>query len=66
MSADQKIFPQAVTAHPGQNVIIIVYKIKDVEQAEEQIKDFCDNFSAYMRSMLNPRRWLCSPESFRH
>ena len=53
MSTDLKTFPQAVTAHPGQNVIIIVYRIKDVEKAEERIKDFCDNFSAYMRSMLN-------------
>ena len=49
----QKAFPQAVTAHPGENVIIMVYKIKEIEGAEDKIKDFCGNFSAYMRSMLN-------------
>ena len=53
MSEDSKIFPQAVTAHPGQNVIIIVYKIKDVKEAEDTIKEFCGNFSGLMRSMLN-------------
>ncbi len=53
MSEEKRVFPQSVTAHPGENVIIMVYKIKDVEGAEDKIKDFCGNFSAYMRSMLN-------------
>ncbi len=53
MNSNFKFFPQSVTAHPGENVIIIVYNIKNVEGADERIKDFCDNFSAYMRSMLN-------------
>lgn len=53
MDEKMNTFPQSVVAHAGQNVIVIVYKIKDVENAEEKIKDFCGNFSAYMRSMRN-------------
>ncbi len=53
MSESLNPFPQSVTAHAGENVIIIVYKIKDPDEAKDTIKDFCGNFSAFIRSILN-------------
>ena len=46
-------FPQSVTAHPGENVIFIVYKITDTPETLDKIKDVCSNFAGLTRSIQN-------------
>ncbi len=50
---DTKVFPQPATAHPGKNVIFIVYKIADSKDAADKIKDVCSNFAGMTRSIKN-------------
>lgn len=46
-------FPQAVTDHPGENAIFIVYRLADTPGTLDKVKDICANFSALIRSMQN-------------
>lgn len=43
--------PQDVTHRHGNNAIMIVYEVVDNENTESTLKDFCANFTAYIRSM---------------
>lgn len=48
-----EIFPQDVTAHPGDNAIFIVYGIKYNDQTIDKVNDVCSNFTGLIRSMRN-------------
>lgn len=48
-----KHFAQPVTAHAGENVIFIVYRLKDTPETLDKVKDVCSNFTGMIRSMLN-------------
>lgn len=50
---ETNVFPQAVTAHAGKNVIFIVYKINNTKEATDKIKDLCSNFAGMTRSIQN-------------
>ena len=50
---EKSTFPQAVTAHPGRHATFIVYKLLDVADMEEKIKDLCSNFAGLNRSIQN-------------
>lgn len=63
---NEKVFPQPATAHPGKNVIFIVYNIAQTEDAIDKIKDVCSNFSGMTRSIKNrfPDAEFCSTMAF--
>ena len=45
--------PQDVAGKQGENVIFIVYTLKDSPETLDKVKDVCANFSALIRSMRN-------------
>ena len=45
--------PQDVAGKQGENVIFIVYTLKDTPETLDKVKDVCANFSAMIRSMRN-------------
>lgn len=45
--------PQDVAGKQGENVIFIVYALKDSPETLDKVKDVCANFSALIRSMRN-------------
>ena len=45
--------PQDVAGKQGENVIFIVYALKDSPETLDKVKDVCANFSALIRSMHN-------------
>ena len=45
--------PQDVAGKQGENVIFIVYTLKDSPETLGKVKDVCANFSALIRSMRN-------------
>ena len=45
--------PQDVAGKQGENVIFIVYKLKESPDMPDKVKDVCANFSAMIRSMRN-------------
>lgn len=63
---NMKNFPQAVTEHPGENAIFIVYGLLDTPNTQEKVKDVCANFSALIRSMQNrfPDAKFCATLGF--
>ena len=50
---EEKKFHQPVTDHAGENVIFIVYKLKDTPDTADKVKDVCSNFTGMIRSMQN-------------
>ena len=50
---EKKKFHQPVTDHPGENVIFIVYKLKNTPDTADKVKDVCSNFTGMIRSMQN-------------
>ena len=48
-----KIFPQPATAHAGENVIFIVYKINYSQDSIQKVKDLCGDFTGMIRSICN-------------
>ncbi len=46
-------FPQDVVRKQGENAIFIVYKLKQLPDTSDKVKDVCSNFSALIRSMRN-------------
>ena len=45
--------PQDVAGKQGENVIFIVYTLKDTPETLDKVKDVCANFSGMIRSMRN-------------